>query len=63
MTIDPSELLQLVMGILLGVIGWSIRQVLFRLEQLEKYQNLNTGRLIRIETRLGISENGNHDTA
>lgn len=63
MTIEPDLFLQLGIGCLLGVIGWGIRQIMERLDSLEKAQAFNTGRLIRIETKLGIVENNGHDTA
>lgn len=63
MTIEPEVGFQLLFGILLGVIGWGVRQALQRLDNLEKVQSFNTGRLIRIETKLGIAENNGHDTA
>lgn len=63
MTLDPTDLFQLLTGILLGVIGWGVRQALNRLDGLEKAQAFNTGRLIRIETKLGIVENNGHDVA
>lgn len=63
MTIEPDLFLQLGIGCLLGVIGWGIRQIMARLDSLEKAQSFNTGRLIRIETKLGIVENNGHDVA
>lgn len=62
MVIPPEALFQLVIGILLGIVGWSVRQVLARVDGLEHTLEKNTGRLIRIETKLGIPPNGNGDT-
>jgi hypothetical protein len=56
MSIDPSDALQLLMGCLLGVVGYMVRQALVRLDQLERGQHNITGRLIRIETKLGGTE-------
>ena len=61
MTIDISTIFQLLMGILLGIIGYMVSQSLHRLEKLETGQVSNTGRLIRIETKLGIVEPVNPD--
>lgn len=63
MNIDPTDAFQLITGILLGIIGWGVRQALARLDTLERMQGFNTGRLIRIETKLGITENNGHDVA
>ena len=65
MTIDPSDLVSPLLLVLIGMIGYLTRQAWGRVEErlsgLERSQHANTGRLIRIETKLGISEN--HDTA
>lgn len=61
MTIDISTIFQLLMGVLLGIIGYMVSQSLHRLEKLEVGQTSNTGRLIRIETKLGIIESVNPD--
>lgn len=55
MTLDIGVLLQLLFGILLGVVGYMVRQTLERLDSLEKAFAGNTGRLIRIETSLKLS--------
>lgn len=64
MTIDPSDLISPLLLILIGMIGYLTRQAWGRVEErlasLERAQFANTGRLIRIETKLGIAEN--HDT-
>lgn len=63
MSLDPSDGLQLLMGLFLGVIGYMVRQVLTRLEGMERAQQTNTYRLVRIETKLGIPENHHNDLA
>lgn len=58
MTLAPEALAQLLMGGILGLIGYLIRKVLERLDRLEDGQSRNAGRLIRIETKLGIAPVG-----
>ena len=56
MTIESAYLGQLFLLSVLAILGFMIRQVLSRLSHLETGQQLNSGRLIRIETRLGIDQ-------
>jgi hypothetical protein len=53
-TLEPDAIAQLLMGGILALIGYLIRKVLDRLDNLEQGQARNAGRLIRIETKLGI---------
>lgn len=59
MTLNPDDLLQLLMGGLLAMLAYLAKQTLHRLEKLEEAQSRNTNRLIRIETKLGITETNN----
>lgn len=56
MNFDVTVMFQILMGIILGIVGLMVGQVLLRLSTVERAQIKNTGRLIRIETRLGIKD-------
>lgn len=64
-TIDLSELASPLLLLLIGLVGYLTRQAWDRVEKrldgLEAAQSANTGRLIRIETKLGIADA--HDPA
>lgn len=65
MTINLSELASPLLLLLIGLVGYLTRQAWDRVEKrldgLEAAQSANTGRLIRIETKLGIADA--HDAA
>jgi len=52
----PSELLELLVGLLLGIVGWNVRQLAGKVDDVSAMLTKNTGRLIRIETRLDIKD-------
>ena len=55
---EPVDLLNLLVAVLLAIVGWNVRQLVGRVDSMDAKLTRNTGRLIRIETKLGLSENG-----
>jgi hypothetical protein len=58
----PSEVLQALVAVLVAILGWNVRRLSTQLDTMQRRLEVNTGRLIRIETKLGIPDT-NHDTA
>jgi hypothetical protein len=61
MTLEISDLLQATLLILVSIIGFYIRQLGQKLDSVANAQFLNSNRLVRIETKLGLPDFINHD--
>ena len=62
MTLEISDLLQATLLILVSIIGFYIRQLGAKIDEFGRLQVLNSNRLVRIETKLGLPDLVNHDT-